>query len=222
MFCDHLSDDVENEEEYNLSLELMNVFVEKAHKAKIFSQALYSKVLDQIKAVDEDKEHVANYFFKKITHLFKRTTTANECHHRNIKYGEGRVAPNNSLAESAAKLNARGKASVNRKRQAEAAKLKSTPTWAPKVSCVLPHYVICVFCQLLSIYFCLQVKTKSSVPLPNKFYHRCQTNVNYTTKHKGVKERLKACCEALLHQLGKPFQIRPRSSRLKHMARDEP
>jgi len=40
---------------------------------------------------------VSNHFFLDSFNIKKRTTTSNECRHRNIKYGEDKVGPNNKL-----------------------------------------------------------------------------------------------------------------------------
>ena len=138
LLLDHLSDTVENEKEYELSLQLLYIFVEKNHSQGVFSVELFRKIIDQIAAVDNNKKYIANHYFKLITHLFKRTTTANECRHNNYKNGEDSIAPNNSLAQSASKQNMKRKDSTTKKLMTDAKNLLSSPLWAKGVEHVSP------------------------------------------------------------------------------------
>lgn len=134
IMCEAMSDDVESEEEYELVLELTRMMVEKMHKEGTFSTGLVSKINKQLEAIDGNKKHIANHYFREIFHLFKRTTTANEVRHRNIKYGEDRVTPSSSLAESSDKQNQKRAVSTNAKRSREAAQLGATSLWATGIN----------------------------------------------------------------------------------------
>jgi len=137
--CNCISDKVENEDEYELTLELTKMYVEKLHEQETFSSALVAELNKQIDAIDASKEHVSNHFFLDSFNIKKRTTTSNECRHRNIKYGEDKVGPNNSLAQSGGTQNAKRKAATSRKQSKEARNLTAASLWGQGIDHVFPE-----------------------------------------------------------------------------------
>ena len=137
--CNCISDHVESEEEYELTLELTKMMVEKFHENGTFSPAIVAEINKQIDAIDKSKEHISNHYFLHTFHMGQRTTGSNECHHRNLKYGEDRIGPNNSLAKSGGTQIAKRNASTNRKKTREARKLTASPLWGQGVSHVSPE-----------------------------------------------------------------------------------
>jgi len=139
VLCDSISDKVENEMEYELTLELTKMYVEKLHEQGTFSPLLVAEINKQIDAIDFHKQHIANHFFLDKFNMKKRTTTANECRHRNIKYGEDGIGPSHSLAQSGGTQNAKRKASTNRKQSRDARDVTSVSLWGQNVSHVSPE-----------------------------------------------------------------------------------
>ena len=67
--------------------------------------------------------------------MFTKTTTANECRHKNYKCGEDRVEPNFNMAQSAHKMNEKRKHGINRKLKREANLISaSSSSYATNVS----------------------------------------------------------------------------------------
>ena len=139
VLCDSISDKVENEMEYELTLELTKMYVEKLHEQGTFSPLLVAEINKQIDAIDFYKQHIANHFFLDKFNMKKRTTTANECRHRNIKYGDDGIGPSHSLAQSGGTQNAKRKASTNRKQSRDARGVTSVSLWGQNVSHVSPE-----------------------------------------------------------------------------------
>jgi hypothetical protein len=84
-------------------------------------------------------EKRSNHFFLDCFNIKKRTTTSNECRHRNIKYGEDKVGPNNSLAQSGGTQNAKRKAATSRKQSKEARNLTAASLWGQGIDHVFPE-----------------------------------------------------------------------------------
>ena len=134
----HISDGVEDATEYDISLHLLFLYVEKLHNEGVFSDEMLKKITEQIVSVDNNKDYIVNYMYNHTTHLYKRTTTANECRHRNLKHGDNPIALNNLLAQSANKQNTKRKASTISKLVSEASNVESNPLWAKGVDNVSP------------------------------------------------------------------------------------
>ena len=193
--CEAISDDVESEEEYELVLELTRMMVEKMHKDETFSTGLVEKINKQLDAIDSNKKHIANHYFRDIFHLFKRTTTANEVRHRNIKYGDDRVTPSSSLAESSCKQNDKRETTNNAKRQREAAQLGATSLWSTGIDHVTTEGARVFFGRWQSrteyahvridkdtwLVMCPNPKKKTKEKVPQ--FHRCRTVRRVDGKH---------------------------------------
>ena len=101
-------------------MNFMRQHVEIQRKKCLLSQSQLNELNKKISCVNRNRSHIANHYFINCKSLFTKTTTANECRHKNYKHGEDRVEPNFNMAQSAHKMNEKRKHGINRKLKREA------------------------------------------------------------------------------------------------------
>ena len=81
--CDYISNGVENEKEHVMLMHCMRQHVDTQHRRGFLSNGQLDELNSQLSKINSNKSNVTNQYFMNCKHMITRTTTANECRHRN-------------------------------------------------------------------------------------------------------------------------------------------
>ena len=79
---------------------MAKIWIESASADGSITILQCSELLHNLSANDNRSSEISNHNFVNVQILGRRTTSSNECRHKNIKYGTNRVQPNNQLVTS--------------------------------------------------------------------------------------------------------------------------
>ena len=83
-----ISDHVETEQEYKLLFNIAKVWIEGASEEGSITPLQCSDLFTNLLAIDNRSKEISNHNFMNCLTLGKRTTSSNECRHKNMKYGK--------------------------------------------------------------------------------------------------------------------------------------